>query len=241
MSSWRGDVHSQAAAPVTGIPLMFATTANIFSEFHEFAESAAEYGFIAVLLVVAGDGIFPVLPGETAIVAAAVLAASGTGNLGLVIAAGAVGAVIGDSAAFWVGRAGQGPIRRFVMRFAGEDRLLAAERMVGRNGPALVVAGRFLPGLRIAINMACGAGQMSYPRFLGFDALGATLWSTQAALLGYFAGKAFADQIWVAFVVAFAVTGIVAGIVAVREKRHVRRERDAARTVAAAAEPESPA
>jgi membrane protein DedA with SNARE-associated domain len=222
---------------MTATPTLLATAANIFSEFHEFAESAAEYGFIAVLLVVAGDGIFPVLPGETAIVAAAVLAASGTGHLGLVIAAGAVGAVIGDSVAFWVGRAGKGPIRRFVMRFAGEDRLLAAERMVRRNGPALVVAGRFLPGLRIAINMACGAGQMSYPRFLAFDSLGASIWSTQAALLGYFAGKAFADQIWVAFVVAFAVTGIVASIVAVREKRHVRRERDAARALASPAAP----
>src|SRR5690606_7699460 len=144
---------------VTGLAL--ATTANILSDFHDFAESAAEYGFIAVLLVVAGDGVFPALPGETAIVAGAVLASTGNGSLLLVILAGILGAIIGDSAAFWVGRTGQGPIRRFVSRFAGEERLLAAERMVHRNGPALVVAGRFLPGLRIAINMACGAGQMS--------------------------------------------------------------------------------
>ena len=48
-----------------------------------------------MLLVVAGDGVFPVLPGETAIVAAAVLAADGTLSLPLVILAGAVGAVIG--------------------------------------------------------------------------------------------------------------------------------------------------
>jgi len=223
---------------VTGLAV--ATTANIISDLHDLAESAAEYGFIAVLLVVAGDGIFPVLPGETAIVAGAVLAAAGTGSLYMVIAAGAVGAVIGDSVAFWVGRTGQGPIRRFVGRFAGHDRLLAAERMVQRNGPALVLAGRFLPGLRIAINMACGAGQMSYPRFLAFDAAGATLWSLQAALLGYFAGKAFADQIWVAFVVAFAVTGIVATVVGLRERRHIRREREAAQAAAVAAGAQEP-
>ena len=47
---------------------------------------------------------------------------------------------------------------------------------------------------------------MAFPRFLFFDVLGAVVWATQAALLGYFAGKAFADQLWVAFVVAFAVT-----------------------------------
>lgn len=217
--------------------LSLAGSASFISDMHDLAESAAEYGFIAVLLIVAGDGVFPALPGETAIVAAAVLAASGTGSLALVILAGIVGAILGDSAAFWIGRGGRGPIRRTVSRVAGEERLLAAERMVRRNGPALVVGGRFLPGLRIAINMSCGSGQMSYPRFLLFDALGATLWSTQAALLGYFAGKAFAEQTWVAFLVAFAVTGAVALVIAMRERGSVRREREEAERQAREATP----
>ena len=200
----------------------------IFDTFTSFAEGAAAYGYWAVLLVVAGDGIFPFLPGETAIVAAAVLAADGTLSLPLVILAGAAGAVLGDSCAFAVGRAGGGPIKRFVARFAGADRLEAAERMVKRQGAALVVVGRFLPGIRIAINMSCGAGQMDYRRFLFFDVIGAVLWATQAALLGYFAGKAFAGQLWVAFVVAFAVTGIVGGFVMIKERRRVRQENAAA-------------
>jgi membrane protein DedA with SNARE-associated domain len=112
---------------------------------------------------------------------------------------------------------------------------MAAERMVRRQGPALVFTGRFLPGIRIAINLSCGAGQMSYPRFLLFDALGGLVWSTQAALLGYFAGRAFADQIWVAFVVAFGVTALVASFVGVRERRRVRREQTAAQAERAAA------
>jgi membrane protein DedA with SNARE-associated domain len=197
----------------------------ILSQFQDLAERAAEFGWIAVLLVVAGDGVFPALPGETAIVAGAVLASTGTGSLWAIILAGIVGAVIGDSLAFWIGRAGQGPIRRTVSRFAGDERLLAAERMVQRNGPLLVIAGRFLPGLRIAINMSCGAGQMAYGRFLVFDTIGATIWAGQAGLLGYFAGKAFADQVWVAFLVAFAVTGVVALLIGMRERRYMRRER----------------
>ena len=66
------------------------------------SSSAADYGYWAVLLVVAGDGVFPVLPGETAIVAAAVLASDGTLNIFLVILAGAAGAMIGDSTAYWI-------------------------------------------------------------------------------------------------------------------------------------------
>ncbi|HTI34450.1 MAG TPA: DedA family protein [Miltoncostaea sp.] len=225
-------------------PFLAALTGagSIAGTFADLAEGAADYGYWAVLLVVAGDGVFPALPGETAIVAAAVLAADGQLNILLVILAGAVGAVLGDSTAYWIGRAGGGSIKRAVMRFAGRERLEAAERMVERQGPALVVVGRFLPGIRIAINLSCGAGQMAYPRFLVFDAIGAVLWATQAALLGYFAGKAFADQLWVAFLVAFGVTVLVGGFVAVKERRRVQAERAAAeaerRTPAASGEAE---
>jgi len=192
--------------------------------FATIGDWAAEYGYLAIFLVVAGDGIFPILPGETSIVAGAVFAAEGDLSLWGVILVGAVGAVVGDSIAYWIGRGGAPQIRRVITRMAGEHRTHAAERMVQRHGPALVFTGRFLPGIRIGINMACGAGQMSYRRFLVFDAAGAICWSVQAALIGYFAGKAFANQIWVALVVALGVAGLVALFVIIRERRMVARE-----------------
>lgn len=192
------------------------------------AEWAAEVGYIAVLLIVAGDGVFPVLPGETAIISASVLAADGTLHVGIIIVAGALGAMIGDSCAFWIGRLGGARIIRAVGKLAGHDRVAAAERMIRRQGSALVFVGRFLPGFRLAVNLSCGAGQMAYPRFLLFDTLGAIVWSTQAALLGFFLGKAFADQLWVALVVALGVAGLVALVVFWREKARLRRERELA-------------
>lgn len=192
--------------------------------FQQIGDWAAEYGYLAIFLVVAGDGIFPILPGETSIVAGAVFAAEGDLTLWGVILVGAVGAVVGDSIAYWVGRGGAPWIRGAITRMAGEHRTHAAERMVRRHGPALVFTGRFLPGIRIGINMACGAGQMSYRRFLMFDAAGAVCWSAQAALIGYFAGKAFANQIWVALVVALGVAALVALFVIIRERRMVARE-----------------
>jgi len=210
---------------VNGLGHLAFPGAGLLEAVERVAEGAAGVGYWAVLVVVAGDGVFPLLPGETAIVAAGVLAADSGMSLSLVILAGTVGAVIGDSTAYWIGRAGRGPLRRGLMRAAGEGRLIAAERMVRRHGPVLVFVGRFLPGLRIAINVSCGAGQMGYRRFLLFDALGGFVWATQAALIGFFLGKAFADQPWVAFLAAFAVTGLVALGVAWRERVRVRRER----------------
>jgi membrane-associated protein len=196
--------------------------------FDAAADWAGRYGYWAIMLVVAGDGVFPVLPGETAIITGAVLAADGRLDVFLVVLFGAVGAVIGDSTAYWIGRAGGPSIRRFFSRVAGAERVEAAERMVQRRGPALVFVGRFLPGIRLAINVSCGAGNMAFPRFLLFDSLGALVWSAQASLLGYFAGKAFADQLWLALLIALGVAAVVGGVIALQERKRIRRERASA-------------
>ncbi len=192
--------------------------------FASIGDWAAEYGYLTIFLVVAGDGIFPILPGETSIIAGAVFAAAGDLALWAVIIAGALGAVVGDSIAYWIGRAGGPWIRRVLVRMAGERRTRTAEGMVRRQGPALVFTGRFLPGIRIGINIACGAGRMPYARFLAFDAGGALIWSLQAALIGYFAGQAFAEQVWVALAVAIGVAILVGFVVILRERRMIARE-----------------
>ena len=80
---------------------------------------------------------------------------------------------------------------------------------------------------------------MTYPRFLFFDSLGALVWATQAGLLGYFAGKAFADQLWVAFAVALGVSLLVGGAITIQERKRVRLERAAAEADAEGEEPGS--
>ncbi len=191
--------------------------------FSGLTEWAVSYGYIAVLLIVAGDGIFPVLPGETAIIATAVVAAKGDLKLYWIILAGTVGAMIGDSVAYFIGRAGGGPIRRLLVRMAGEERITAAEGMIARQGSALVFVGRFLPGLRIALNMSCGAGHMAYKRFATFDALGALAWSSQAAIIGYLGGKAFEDRPWIGLLIAFGVATAI-GLVIARREKQMRQE-----------------
>jgi membrane-associated protein len=196
--------------------------------FDRLVDWATDHGYLAIAGIVAGDGVFPLFPGETVVVTGGTLAA--TGNLSLlgVILAGAIGAVIGDSAAYWLGRAGGVPIRRFFARLAGHDRVLAAERMVQRRGPVLVFVGRFLPGIRLAINLSCGAGQMAYKRFIIFDSLGALVWSAQAAGLGYIFGKSFESRPWIGLLIALGIALMVGGIVAVRERKHIQHEKEQA-------------
>jgi membrane protein DedA with SNARE-associated domain len=215
-------------------PFTFAAASTGLGFFDRITEWATDHGYLAILGVVAGDGVFPLFPGETVIVTGGTIASTGSLNLVGVILAGMIGAIIGDSTAYWLGRAGGPGIRRFFSRVAGHDRVLAAERMVQRRGPALVFAGRFLPGIRLAINLSCGAGQMDYKRFLLFDSLGAMLWSTQAAVLGYIFGKSFENRPWIGLLIALGVAGVVAGFIALRERRHIRHEKEQARLEAEA-------
>lgn len=181
-------------------------------------------GYLAVFLLVAADGVFPIFPGETSIVVAAVFAAEGDLNIWMVILAGAAGSVVGDSAAFWIGRGGGGWIRRSLVRTLGHDRVVAGEHMVHRQGDLLIFTQRFLPGLRLAINIALGAGRTTFRRFLAIDTVAGIVWSAQAAAIGYLSGWLFPGKTWLALVVALSIAGVLILVIIRREHRRMREE-----------------
>ncbi|MBM3665231.1 MAG: DedA family protein [Actinobacteria bacterium] len=185
----------------------------------------ASLGYLAVFLLVAGDGVVPIFPGETSIVVAAVFAANGDLNIWLVIVAGALGAVAGDSIAFWIGRGGGPWMRTRASRMVGEERMAVAEHMVHRQGDILVFTQRFITILRLAINIVLGAGTIAYRRYLAIDTAAAFLWAAQGALIGYLSGKIFPGETWLAVVVALVIAGILIGIIVLRERRRIVRER----------------
>jgi membrane protein DedA with SNARE-associated domain len=185
----------------------------------------ASLGYLAVFLLVMGDGVIPIFPGETSIVVAAVFAANGDLNIWLVIVAGALGAVAGDSIAFWMGRGGGPWMRKHLGRAVGPDRVAVAEHMVHRQGDLLVFTQRFITILRLAINIVLGAGTIAYRRYLAIDTAAAFVWSAQGALIGYVSGKLFPGETWIAVVVALSVAAVLIGIIVLRERRRIVRER----------------
>lgn len=203
--------------------------ASVLGAMDNVANWAEHNGYPAIALIVALDGVIPIFPGETVVVAGGHLAGQGSLWIVGVVIAGMIGAMIGDSTAYWLGRAGGERIDRWLMRVAGRDRLEAAQHMVQRRGPVLVTAGRFLPGIRIAINFTCGAGHMTYRKFLTFNALGALIWSVQATILGYIFGKRFEDRPWIGLTIAVSIAVLIGGLVALYEHRKVKRERAYAR------------
>jgi membrane-associated protein len=133
------------------------------------------------------------VPGETALIAAALLASDGKLEIGFVIATAAAAAIVGDNVGFLIGRRLG---RRAVVWEGGpypEKRRELLDRGQGffdRHGAKAVFLGRWVTGLRITAAWLAGINKMPWPRFLFWNALGGIAWATSVGLAVYFVGHA---------------------------------------------------
>jgi len=182
----------------------------------ELNELSTHWWFLAIILVIAYlDSVIPVVPSETTVILGGVAAGLNEQSLPAVIACAAVGAFLGDNTAYQIGAKMSGLIRRnAAKRPSRQARLDWATSQIRSRGGLLLITARFIPGGRTALTLASGITHQPRRWFVGWIAVAATLWASYAALLGYFGGKAFADDHTTAFLVAF---GTAIGITVVIE------------------------
>ncbi len=181
----------------------------MFHTFTQMVADASGWAYLIVFLLAVLDAVVPLVPSETAVITAGVVAANGDLSLALIIPAAAAGAFIGDNLAYLIGRRFGG---RATKRFSGEKgqrRMKWAEDQLEERGGELIVVARFIPGGRTAVTLS--AGTLGYPwrRFAAFDAAAALGWALYASLLGYYGGKTF-ESFWglvLALLTAFAIAG----------------------------------
>jgi membrane protein DedA with SNARE-associated domain len=153
----------------------------------------AHYGYFAVFVLVALESAGVPMPGETALVSAAVFAGQGTLSLPGVIACAATAAILGDNLGYWVGREFGFPlVYRYghLIRF-DEGRLKVAQYLFLRHGGKIVFFGRFVAILRAFAAFLAGVNRLPWPRFLIFNALGGIVWALAFGLGGWSLGLAF--------------------------------------------------
>ena len=175
--------------------------------------SGSPWTYLFLFVICALDAIIPLVPSETSVILAGVLASTGDLILVLVIAISAAGAITGDNVSYWIGRKVG---HRFVDRFfKGERRKQVewAHRQVQERGGYLIVIGRFIPGGRIVVTLSCGMLEMPWRRFIAFDVVAGLVWATYAAMLGYVGGRTFEENPLRGFLLAFAVALAVAGLI----------------------------
>jgi membrane protein DedA with SNARE-associated domain len=155
-----------------------------------------DYGLVLLFLLVGVEAAGVPLPGETALVTAAVLAHDHWG-IEWVIVVAAAGAITGDNLGYWIGRVGG---RKLVDRFGvtrryAERVLPPSERFFARHGGKTIFLARFIAILRITAAWLAGLSHMRWWQFFVWNAAGGIVWATGVSLLAYYAGKAAGDAV----------------------------------------------
>jgi membrane-associated protein len=186
----------------------------VFAHFTDLVANASGWAYAILFVLALLDALLPVVPSETSVITAGVVASAGDLSLPLVIAFAAAGAIAGDNAAYLIGhRFGRRINERFFSSENARKRIAWAHRQVEARGGELIVIARFIPGGRTAVTLS--AGTLGYPwrKFVAFDAVAGLIWASYAASLGYFGGHAFEDAPWKGLLLALGIAFAVAGAV----------------------------
>jgi membrane protein DedA with SNARE-associated domain len=145
--------------------------------------------FVVVTMEVAG---LPFIPGETALIAASVLASQGHGSIVWTIVLAIGGAIVGAGISYAIGRRwGRGLLRKWPwferMTRPGVER---SDEFFRRHGAKAVVLGRFVPVLRATLGWMAGVGRMPLRRFLLANVSGGVAWGLAIGLVAYYVGGA---------------------------------------------------
>jgi membrane protein DedA with SNARE-associated domain len=184
----------------------------------DFASLVAQYGYYAVL-------VGTLLEGETVLALAGLAAKRGYLDFGTVVVIAGVAGFAGDQFYFFLGRyKGTQILARFP---AVRAKAHAFDALLARWHAPLIVAIRFLYGLRIVGPILLGMGRCPSWKFVLFNAIGAALWAPLIAGAGWVFGAAVEavlkdirdyEMILFAVVVAAGIAGVL--------YRHLRKPRD---------------
>src|SRR5438132_8959568 len=147
------------------------------------------------------------LPTSPLLLGAGALVRAGAMALPLVLVLTMTASMLGHSVWFYAGRRRGAAVLRLLCRISIEPDscVRRTEDVFAKHGARALVAAPWIPGLAVVAPPLAGMSGMTWKRFLALDALGAFVWGTVFAALGYVFGK----QLSLAFAVALELGGWV--------------------------------
>jgi membrane protein DedA with SNARE-associated domain len=178
---------------------------------------AHSYGYWAIFFGILLENLGIPVPGETVTLVGGFLAGSDELNFWLVLGDAIMGAVIGGTCGYWVGRVSGWP---FLVKVGSifrisEVRLLSIKEQFTQNGAKAVFFGRFLALLRVFAAPLAGIAEMPFGKFFLYNLLGAVAWASLMVTGAFFAGKIISLEQLVGWVSKFAIAAllILAGLI----------------------------
>ncbi len=151
---------------------------------------------IPIIIFVETGLLFPMLPGDSLLVTAGLLASQPNGpvhlNVWVLAISCTIAAVLGNTSGYFIGnRAGRALFTRDDSRFFRKAHLLRAHDFYEKHGGKTIIMAQFMPIVRTFAPVVAGAADMGYATFITFNVIGAVAWIWSMLMLGYFLATQF--------------------------------------------------
>jgi membrane protein DedA with SNARE-associated domain/rhodanese-related sulfurtransferase len=158
----------------------------------EMLQFVVRHGYMLVFAWVFVEQAGLPVPSAPLLLAAGALSGMHQMNLGMAIAFAAIGAVASDSMWYELGRQKGVRVLQLLCRISLEPDSCVRRTQVSfeRNGPRVLLAAKFIPGLNAMAAPLSGIIRMGWRKFLLFDMIGALAWASAFTITGYaFSGE----------------------------------------------------
>lgn len=182
-----------------------------FISLEALQEFAHQYGYWAVFVGILLENLGIPLPGETVTVVGGFLAGSGELNYWIVLSSAILGAVLGGTCGYWIGRyAGWSFLLRLGRFFRlSEERLVEVKDKFTQNAAKAVFFGRFIALLRVFAGPLAGIAEMPYGKFFLYNLAGASVWALVMVTLAFFIGRIVPLEQLVSGVAQFGIVALL--------------------------------
>ena len=130
-------------------------------------------------------------------------------------------ALMNIAALYWIARASGRRVKPQLEKAEQNERVASALAFLGTSAPVMLVAGRYVPGLRFVVNATMGLSAYPYRRFLIWSSLGGVLWSVYTCGLAYVVATALSNFPLASVVISGVITTLAIGAIflVVRRRR----------------------
>lgn len=193
---------------------------------------AQQYGYWAIFFGILLENLGLPIPGETVTIVGGFLAGSDRLNYWLVLADAALGAVVGGTCGYWIGRWGGWALLLNLGKLfrIQEPQIQDLKNQFSENAGKAVFLGRFIALLRIFASPLAGIAEMPFWKFMAYNVAGAMAWASVMVSLAFFAGQIVPLEKLISLASQFGIVAllIVAGWIIIPFWLESRKAKEAA-------------
>ncbi|WP_085995499.1 VTT domain-containing protein [Nocardia testacea] len=193
-------------------------------------------GLLVVVFIESGL-LFPLLPGDSLLFTAGLIAASKSAEIepfapiGVLLVLIPLAAIAGDQVGYLIGaKGGTALFKSDDAKILKKSYLDESHAFFEKHGPITIVLARFVPIVRTYAPLVAGAAKMKYSVFLTYNVVGGVLWGAGVTMLGYLLGQiaVVRDNVDLIFLLIVAVSVLPIVWEVVKRSRAGRRKSEAA-------------